>query len=453
MLKRVLMTRWLIVAATLLMLGAVTPAAADDVADCNSDNPDLRIRGCTSVIEAGRYEGDNLAIAYTSRGTAYSEKGEYDRAIADFDRAIQLNPDYAFAYYDRGNAYFDKNDLDRAIADYTEVIRIEPDDADAYYNRGAAYHEKGDTERAAADCNRARQIDPNTICAATAAQAQSSADVKLVQEKLADYRAGDADGIMGGKTRAAIRAYQEDWEIAVTEEVTPDLIARLTGEHPATKDQWSKIENIDCTIWNRSPQAQEVVTWSGGCLNGKASGAGTVIRAFVKLGDATQSQYEGEYREGKAHGRGVLWGAGDRYEGEWQDDKQHWQGVYLWANGDRYEGAWRDDDINGQGVRVWADGDRYEGAWRDGDFNGLGVYVWANGDRYEGEWRDGHSNGHGVYVWADGDRYDGGWQDDKPHGQGTGTVDGKQYSGEDGCITAGSDTWSINRSEESCGFQ
>ena len=65
MLKRVLMTRWLIVAATLLMLGAVTPAAADDVADCNSDNPDLRIRGCTSVIEAGRYEGDNLAIAYT----------------------------------------------------------------------------------------------------------------------------------------------------------------------------------------------------------------------------------------------------------------------------------------------------------------------------------------------------------------------------------------------------
>ena len=44
------------------------------------------------------------------------------------------------AYYNRGNAYSDKGDYDRAIADYTRAIEIEPDDSCVYYTRGDAYY-------------------------------------------------------------------------------------------------------------------------------------------------------------------------------------------------------------------------------------------------------------------------------------------------------------------------
>jgi tetratricopeptide (TPR) repeat protein len=76
--------------------------------DCKqSADPDLRIRGCTRVIERGEEETrKNLTAAYYNRGLAYWRKGEIDHAIADYDAAIALARHLAPAYYNRGNAYY-----------------------------------------------------------------------------------------------------------------------------------------------------------------------------------------------------------------------------------------------------------------------------------------------------------------------------------------------------------
>ena len=66
------------------------------------------------------------AIAFNNRGIAYHDKGDNDRAIADYDEAIRLDPKFARAFINRGNAYRDKGDNDRAIADYNEAIRLDP---------------------------------------------------------------------------------------------------------------------------------------------------------------------------------------------------------------------------------------------------------------------------------------------------------------------------------------
>ena len=63
-------------------------------------------------------------------------KGEYDKAIADFDEAIRLDPKDAVAYRNRGDAWQLARGVDKAIADYTEAIRLDPKDAVAYDEPG-----------------------------------------------------------------------------------------------------------------------------------------------------------------------------------------------------------------------------------------------------------------------------------------------------------------------------
>jgi len=53
--------------------------------------------------------------AYNNRGNTWYRKGDFDRAIADYNQAIQLDPKYGAAYVNRGSALGAKGDLDRAI--------------------------------------------------------------------------------------------------------------------------------------------------------------------------------------------------------------------------------------------------------------------------------------------------------------------------------------------------
>jgi tetratricopeptide (TPR) repeat protein len=99
------------------------------------------------------------ADAYYSRGTGYLASGDYDRAIADFDKAITLGGG-AETYYNRGLAYYSKKDVDSAIANWNNAVNLAPRDARAYRQRGNAYAVKGDYALAIADYNRAIELEP-----------------------------------------------------------------------------------------------------------------------------------------------------------------------------------------------------------------------------------------------------------------------------------------------------
>jgi tetratricopeptide (TPR) repeat protein len=119
------MTRWLILMVALLMLGASTPALADDWADClQQADPELSTRACTEIINSGKETGENLAYAYANRGYAHGDKGDHDRAILDYDKAIQLKPDLAYDYYGRGVAHDGQSDLAQALSDYRDAARL-----------------------------------------------------------------------------------------------------------------------------------------------------------------------------------------------------------------------------------------------------------------------------------------------------------------------------------------
>ena len=76
------------------------------------------------------------AAIHNTRGIAHLKNGEYDHAIADFSKAIELDPKNVIAYGQRGIAYYYKGKFHRAVDDFSKVISLTPDDAFAYYGRG-----------------------------------------------------------------------------------------------------------------------------------------------------------------------------------------------------------------------------------------------------------------------------------------------------------------------------
>jgi lipoprotein NlpI len=103
---------------------------------------------------------------YTTRADIYSGKGDNDRAIADYDEVIRLDPKNARGYNSRGNAYDVKGDYDRAIADYSEAIRINPKNGSAYLSRAVANLYAGALPKALADVTQVSALSPKSSYAA-----------------------------------------------------------------------------------------------------------------------------------------------------------------------------------------------------------------------------------------------------------------------------------------------
>jgi Tfp pilus assembly protein PilF len=95
-----------------------------------------------------------------SRGVAFCENGDLERAMADLNGAIVLNPKEYLAYNNRGNVWYRKGELERAIEDFNRAISLKPFDPLAYQNRGALFEKKGDIDRAIGDYSKVLSINP-----------------------------------------------------------------------------------------------------------------------------------------------------------------------------------------------------------------------------------------------------------------------------------------------------
>jgi tetratricopeptide (TPR) repeat protein len=118
------------------------------------------ITGCSNLIKSGRDSKHILAADFANRGFAYFDMGDLDHAIADYDKAVQLDPKFAQAFSGRCAVRIKKGDLAQAIADCNQAIALDPKLAIAYNDRGLAKQAQGDTAGGDADVARARELDP-----------------------------------------------------------------------------------------------------------------------------------------------------------------------------------------------------------------------------------------------------------------------------------------------------
>jgi tetratricopeptide (TPR) repeat protein len=91
-----------------------------------------------AVIAIGILLWSRRAIVASNRGVAWFQKGEFDKAIAEYNESIRLNPKRATTFSSRGAAWDKKGEHDNAVADCSEAIRLDPQNAAAFNNRGSS---------------------------------------------------------------------------------------------------------------------------------------------------------------------------------------------------------------------------------------------------------------------------------------------------------------------------
>ncbi|MEN6321237.1 MAG: tetratricopeptide repeat protein [Syntrophaceae bacterium] len=137
-------------------------------------------RGAIAEFSKAIELNPKYAEAYNGRGTLYNQLGKYDQAIDDFDKAMEINPKYAEAYnnqgcshstlemnpkiascyYNRGIAYGKRGNYNQAVKDYSRAIELNPKFTEAYTNRGIANDNLSDYNQAIKDYSRAIEINP-----------------------------------------------------------------------------------------------------------------------------------------------------------------------------------------------------------------------------------------------------------------------------------------------------
>jgi tetratricopeptide (TPR) repeat protein len=133
-----------------------------------------------------RSQTRDRASQYYQSGLARKAKGDLDGAIADYSKAIEINPRYAEAFVNRGVARKAKGDLSGAIADYDKALALDPGLKEAYNNRGLARQLQGSLDPAIADFDKAIELDAHYAGAHynRASAARAKGDLKLAIAEL-----------------------------------------------------------------------------------------------------------------------------------------------------------------------------------------------------------------------------------------------------------------------------
>jgi tetratricopeptide (TPR) repeat protein len=124
----------------------------------------VRITGHSNVADSLEFiastGAQKNATVLDQQGLAKQSLGDWGGALADYNQAIRLDPNYSAAYDNRGNVKRQKGDLNGAMADINQAIRLNLKNATAYFNRAKVKEKKGDLDGAIADFNQAISLKP-----------------------------------------------------------------------------------------------------------------------------------------------------------------------------------------------------------------------------------------------------------------------------------------------------
>ncbi len=171
----------------------------------------------------------SITVAWGQRGVARAKIGDFVGATGDATKTIELDPKLALAWFNRGEARGERGDREGAIADETRAIELDPRLAEAWFYRGRTRGNNGDLDGAIADSTKAIELDPKHALAWAdrGAARGRKADMDGAFADLTQAIALNATLAEAWHNRAAVRAAKGDLDGAIADcerflEVAPD---------------------------------------------------------------------------------------------------------------------------------------------------------------------------------------------------------------------------------------
>ena len=135
-----------------VIVAAVPASAADDsAAECQSQDTERRIAGCTDLLLQPGLHPEAAAAAYSLRALAYQVKGLNEAALRDYDRSLALSPNSPVALNNRAWALVKSGRPLDGVNDVERSLLLEPRNADAHDTRGHIRQSQGRLDDALAD--------------------------------------------------------------------------------------------------------------------------------------------------------------------------------------------------------------------------------------------------------------------------------------------------------------
>ncbi len=392
--------------------------------------------------------------ALNVRGIVKSYKGDEIAARVDFDRVIEIDPRGFKAYMNRGIGKNRLMDFAGAIADYTKVIEIATPMSAVYSERGISYSNLGKKAEAIADLNKALQLDPKN---------KQASDALAKLNRTATTTAGSLQCVSGNCINGKGKVIYQIGDV------------------------------YEGDFVNSQRQGQGTYTFKNGEVytgqftNNAFTGKGKLVYPGGEI-------YEGDFLDNERNGQGTLrYKTGYIYTGQWvKGDRTGYGKLTDPATNGVWEGTWKDNTlvtpvtaptttaktsgsiyktptitrggvdqananmtpemkrqledagnhensgncvsgncVNGYGKATFPNGDVYEGSFVNGKSEGQGTLTFKSGVVYTGQFANGFRNGIGKTVYAGGSVHEGYWVDDQKSGQGTLTfAKGDVYTGQ-----------------------
>jgi tetratricopeptide (TPR) repeat protein len=164
--------------------GQLTTADLSTCMGLNNATPKDQVPACTKIINSGDVKHPHIGDYYATRGAAYFALQQFDKALADLNKALSVRkaPEFLFQ---RALVYMAKNNNDSAKADLAEVMKLKPEFSPSYMMRGLIAYQAGEYAEAVTYFNGAVQRVPTYYQAIFARGAS--------KKKSGDEAGGEAD--------------------------------------------------------------------------------------------------------------------------------------------------------------------------------------------------------------------------------------------------------------------